>query len=547
MMRRLVLFAGMHAGPENEKFPRPHIPGNKLLCFCVKGTTINGIGGAFFMQKKLFVCLTIALAVLMVLPMALAERSLAVSTENSTLLVSENGTLLTRIGDYSSLYSISPEDCPEERALFAASTTDSIVEVPYTYETGDGTAEGVDYVYMLALMDKNGKSLTDYIYLTLVHFPQAGRVAGARADGAMDLMDEQGNILFSGNYGVILPTSSSTYLAVRADPANKDEYGYPEETGALVALDAAGNATETGYLANRYSLYQFTQGLAPILVYDESGDAWIYRYFRADGALAMDSAYGYAEAFQNGYAIVSSLENGMYGLIDVQGNWALNPDFSLLSSNTSFEKPPIIAQKGDAEVTFFNIDTLQPIFTYRGADGDYAFGGQPNEGLLCVYSGSNTFLYNLEGEQICRMEDSQGYLNASYYYNLEVPQALVVSSGEWPNASSCIVDLNGNTLSKDFRELTGLCWQNGHGLYIAATYETISYEYEGQVYYDTDYETYRVGLVDETGAEVLPLQYSSLTPLSPNRFWVTQDELYGMIDAQGNWYCQFNVYSELQD
>lgn len=305
------------------------------------------------MQKKLFVCLTIALAVLMVLPMALAERSLAVSTENSTLLVSENGTLLTRIGDYSSLYSISPEDCPEERALFAASTTDSIVEVPYTYETGDGTAEGVDYVYMLALMDKNGKSLTDYIYLTLVHFPQSGRVAGARADGAMDLMDEQGNILFSGNYGVILPTSSSTYLAVRADPANKDEYGYPEETGALVALDAAGNATETGYLANRYSLYQFTQGLAPILVYDESGDAWIYRYFRADGTLAMDSAYGYAEAFQNGYAIVSSLENGMYGLIDVQGNWALNPDFSLLSSNTSFEKPPIIAQKGDAEVTFF--------------------------------------------------------------------------------------------------------------------------------------------------------------------------------------------------
>ena len=141
-------------------------------------------------------------------PAALAEKTLVAYTGDSAVMFTDSGVVLTNPGDYPEIYSISSDDLPRERQLFAYVVPDALHEAVYGYSAEEGYEEYTETVYSVGLMDSAGKELTPCEYNLLTHYPDAGRVVGLRDDGSSDVLDEQGNVLFNAGFEVILPTSA---------------------------------------------------------------------------------------------------------------------------------------------------------------------------------------------------------------------------------------------------------------------------------------------------------------------------------------------------
>ena len=62
-----------------------------------------------------------------------------------------------------------------------------------------------------------------------------------------------------------------------------------------------------------------------------------------------------------------------------------------------------------------------------------------------------------------------------------------------------------------------------------------------------EWNSYRYGLIDDDGKQLLPQVYDGLRVLSFDRFWAVQGDVRGMIDAEGKWYCTFSEYEALMD
>ena len=105
--------------------------------------------------------------------------------------------------------------------------------------------------------------------------------------------------------------------------------------------------------------------------------------------------------------------------------------------------------------------------------------------------------------------------NGSFRYVEGLPECLVITRGEDADVKSYLADNHGVRISLDFQSLIPLVWANGKGLFLFETFDpAVEPQPTPAEDWDTPYDpiaiygdSYRCGLVDETGAIVAPAQY----------------------------------------
>jgi hypothetical protein len=111
-----------------------------------------------------------------------------------------------------------------------------------------------------------------------------------------------------------------------------------------------------------------------------------------------------------------------------------------------------------------------------------------------------------------------------------------------------LLDLSGNVLYES-QGLYYLDTVDGRALYVTSRYKTRTVQYDGydQPSEEPIYPTFRYGIVDSDGQEVLPMIDRQLYELVPGRYYAQDAKRWGVIDQDGNWIISGSLYDQLMD
>lgn len=453
----------------------------------------------------------------------------ALSSEGYYLLVDRDGTVLTPAYTYSMITSIRAE--AGENTLFGATPYDigAVADV-------DFSAESYDY-FRQCLLDAQGNALTDFEFLELRHYPSVGVVTARRPDERWCVLDERGQLLLEGSYGWIVPNGQGGYLALKVD----DDYqAYTSNVYPVVYIDAQGYEFDTGYESVCWTQGDFSDGA--FLIRDTSTS----RFLNAEGEQLFDAEFASANAFSGGYAVVST-DGETYGLIDASGEYALPMRYSRITQPYGeMENTRILALTTDYTLEIY--DQNAQFVAEATFDEAISYASQINGSMIGVsLSGKSVYLSAENGERLFEpTEDS--WVDGSYSMGGTAPQRAILSSRDWPERTATLVDLQGNPVGSEWRELSALWWNGDQGRFITTSYDI---EYftglDGQTYASAAGTTYRYGLCDENGEELLPQVYDMLLALAEDRYWARRGDTVGMIDEEGNWLVAISLYEDLMD
>lgn len=274
--------------------------------------------------------LALILSLMLISACALAEGGLTmiIDTDEGSMLISEDGSPLTQAGEYDVIYSITYEECPPERLLYAVTPhaeyelitlspedlenmdieawpedggelvdgeDSEIVDDEWGTESGDDLDieiivgeeeyigdwdedwseedwydfEGDFFDSLYAVMNAKGEVITEYDYIAFTHDVANAVVFGTRADGLIDVIDEAGNVLLSTDYAAMTSDCSGGYFATKPDLDRIDEYGEFPTVSELVHVTSDGAEEATGYSTGTYELGIFDSGFLCVALYIE--------------------------------------------------------------------------------------------------------------------------------------------------------------------------------------------------------------------------------------------------------------------------------------
>lgn len=488
--------------------------------------------------------IALAVCLLMLCPAALGEIYVVENygTEERagcSLLVRDDGTLLTPMYTYSTIYQITPQGMDEEQRLYGvASFNVDAGSVPDT-----GSEEDYDmYFARLALMNAQGRLLTGFDYdgfeygCGYVVFTVPGE------DRAVGAMDTEGNVVMEPEYAALKPLPGGRWLALAQpeDPSAVhrtyyDDGGYYDEIDyELQFIDSDGQTRALGlHTRDRYFNVN-EEGISAVwnVVEYDGGTVFI----DADGSLMFDRSFQYADNFIGDYAVAE--EDRRYGVIDRTGAWVIEPEYDYINAEAG---KPWIATRGGSFVAYDPEDLrVRTAMTFEGV-GDVSVAVISPE-LLGVTAGKSRRIYTVSGALLT--EAPEGAYIQMYGNTGDGVNRLVSQSGDWPNDMCRLIDLEGNVVSGDYQVLYAGSWRGGRGHFVTGTYDLLP-DADGD--YLIDWNSYRFGVIDENGGTVLPPVYDQLQPLDYDRFWVSQGPRSGLIDDAGKWYCTVSDYEMLMD
>lgn len=442
-------------------------------------------------------------------------------SESFSLLLRDDGTALTREGEYGYIYAITPDDTPEADRLYSASPA-------RLSEFVDAKTVQEDDYYLTpeALLDAEGRMLTAFEYSS---FSFSGGYVIFRTlgdEGKVGAMDSLGNIVIEAAYESLCPVGGKRWLAlVRED----------DERCAVVRIDKDGSVHETGL--HTYYPEDFGGGDDLWAVWDviEYGDRAVY--INAMGEVQFGRGFDYGTPFENGYAVVRVNES--YGVIDKSGSFAVPDDCDDITHETG---GPYILERGSTVILLDPV-TLEELARETFPEGEHVYETQMGDQLIFMIGDTRVAIYTTAGAFVSSYDANR---DINYYQpdvHSEVTR-LVETTGDWPFNLAHLVDLQGNQVGEDFQGLNAGIWQDGKGRFVCWSYKV---QTNGIGDYGIDWNSYRYGIVDEDGNPVLPMIYNNIDILSPDRYWVTQGNLTGMIDSQGKWYYTINDYMTLMD
>ena len=469
--------------------------------------------------------LALALCLMALCPAALAETYPIYMYDMGEcpdyyMLIRDDGTPLTPEGAYNNIYEITPSDTPEAEKLYGAISND--VGIAYTPEK----AEAMRYDFVdspVALMDARGALVTGFDYSVLDYangyvlftLPGEEHLTGA--------MDAQGHVVMAAEYAALKPQGDG-WLALKA--VGEDRY-------ALVRIAADGSVRELGLHTDNCYFNVDPEGVCVMSGMEEYGGQWVF--IGPDGGVMFDRGFDYADDFQGDYAVVEERER--CGVIDRTGAFAAPPEYDYIQWEPG---KPCIAVKGAA------YDVYDPESFERLASFDFASAGDVGVSALTadlvgVTVDDKSRVYTTQGELL--LEASGGESIQMYGYGVKTNR-LIGESGSWPDDRARLIDLEGNVVSGDYQFINDGVWRDGHGRYITGTFR-IYKNADGEN--SVEWNSYRYGLIDDDGKQLLPQVYDGLRVLSFDRFWAVQGNVRGMIDAEGKWYCTFSEYEALMD
>lgn len=487
--------------------------------------------------------LGIMLCLLMLCPAALGEVFAVDSygtdeTMSYSMLVRDDGTALTPPRVYSNIYRITPEGTPDADVRYAVTPIDLGLE--YDPETAEEMLYEMGYTRM-ALMDADGQLLTGFDYDGMdydngqVSFSLPGETP------AVGGMDADGHVLIPPEYAALRHLGGGKWLgmAMPDDPARVErvddgEGGYSEIIHyEIVFIDTDGSVRPLGLHSTDRYFNMNAEGICAIWDVDEYGGETVY--IDADGALMFEKGFRYAENFEGNYAVVAVGDR--YGVIDRQGEYVLPPEYDYINRDT---EKLTIARKG-MSFEVYDPESMRQIMTLEYAEDTDVDVTAVTPDLVGVVTDGATAIYNIDGRLL--FDKPQGENVQLYGYPRDF-QRLVADSGDWPEDYYHLIDLEGNAVGDDYRMLSVVGWQDGHGRFITGDYRVVKDE-AGD--YMVDWNTYRYGLIDEDGNTLLPTIYDELRALSFDRYWAVQGDISGMIDAEGKWYYTVSDYETLMD
>jgi hypothetical protein len=188
--------------------------------------------------------------------------------------------------------------------------------------------------------------------------------------------------------------------------------------------------------------------------------------------------------------------------------------------------------------------TLKVIESRDFPGAQYVYAYEMNPRAITVGVDNDIFVYGMDGKQLFSLpQEADAYVNGSFSPCEGVPERLSLTAGDWPTYRTYIVDYGLQKIAGPYRELSALWWKGDEGRYMVMDYEIVN----GADGPSVDYDTYRYGLVDQDGNELLPTVYEQMMHLGGDRYWVQYLDAYGVIDEAGTWYFQASEYEELMD
>ena len=487
------------------------------------------------MKRFLTLCLLLAL-----LTPALAE-SYAVSYPGSEslpscgLLLDEDGTPLTGRNQYDSIYALLPEDTPNDQQLYAAYREDipeGLTEEEYY------SSDGYEYQHTVVL-NARGEVVSDRDATWYNYDEEMNVLYFVLADGRVGAVDTNGALLIPALYGELAANGRGGYLALEAGDYDRWDY---DARRILYYIDPQGRPFDTG-MRVPYGLSGFHSGLCLL---NGTPDGAIYLDW--EGTPQFGRAFDYADDFHGNYAIVS--DGGDYGLIDRQGRDATPMMYDSISYQSVQGRGIFAAESVDpCGLTLYDARTGETLLSEQFPAADHVSCWAYDESLLWVWAYDNNYnklesrCYNGDG-RLRFSYDNDVDIESTYVDSQGAPQRMAVSGGDWPHSQSYLIDLNGSVIGGPWQSLTLYCWRDGHGRYVFYTYDIIP----GDEYGDyVNWNTQRVGVVDENGNVLLDAKYTDITVLGLDRYWVHLGDRWGMIDGAEHWYYAISDYEGLMD
>lgn len=567
--------------------------------------------------------IALILTLMLMATCAFAEGGLTmiIDTDMGSMLITEDGTPVTEMGEYDVIYCITYDPCEPERLLYAVTSFDGVlinlsdmegVTIEEWPEDGGELPEGDDseividewevsdsdegegqveftegeeielewdedwseedwydfegdyFDSLYAVMNAKGEVISDFDYITFTHDVENAVVFATRADSLTDVLDEQGNVLLSTDYALMASDGNGGYFATKPDLNMIDEYGEFPTVSPLVHVASDGTETDTGYSTGTYELGVFNSGYLCVPLYsqpdmemfDEESeeetededfedyeeyddnyyyDAEGYVYLNAQGENAFGKEFTYATMFTDGYAEVED-ENYTARLIDTTGNYVTEKEYSGFDRGEPGDDMPIIANIYGGGFDLLDRSELTILASFGDEYGAELFAAQAGGDFIMAYSDTTMMIMDRNGSVIYETgEDTDDvYAYTWYTYCEGQPERILISKGEWPSAKCTLMDTQGNTIGGEYPEMTALSWKDGQGRYLVSSFDVIEENYDGETYYDADYESYLFGVIDQDGNTILETKYPMINCIAANRYWVYDGENYQLMDENGN-------------
>ena len=431
-------------------------------------------------------------------------ETFAVNAGENALLVTDAGKTLTAWGEYAAASRVSPPECPPERALFIAAPV--LSALPEGMEEGD--------LARYRLLNARGEALGDELYSSARHLPEAGVVVVWQGEWT-GVIGEDGEKILPCACGGVLPDGEGGFLVTPREYFNCDADGYAI-SARLWRIDPDGAAADTGLTVQPQFSAEFADGLAPCA-----------SPRRRDGATATQTrganwlspaAFDYAEDFRDGYAAARTLSGGM-GLLRPDGSWALEPVYSELGYLW-----------GDGAAFYALREGSVELIDRRNAPCARRFRRFPRGLRLRLRAGRRGHRHRRRrgnagrghgGERPFPRRCGGGDVSANFTVREGAPDRLIFTRGMWPEQEAFLADLRLRRVAGPYRAIeSGLWWKGDEGRFLVCDFELSEQTYDGETYAYPIASSYVYGIIDEDGAEVLPVAYSAIQYLSTERYWV---------------------------
>ncbi len=328
------------------------------------------------------------------------------------------------------------------------------------------------------------------------------------------VMDAEQNDIVPCEYTWIVPNGNGEYLALRTDI-------WDDSPDGVYLIDKTGYVSPTGVKVAQF-LMPFNNGLTPAM----STENGRYGYLDIEGHWALRPQYAYAEDFVNGLAI-ASLDSG-FGVINERGDWVITPKHDYVSMGTN-ENSIIMGVNFDNDVVVYDASTFDEIFTYDAHTyGAYVVGGGD---VVFVYADDGVSAVDVNGNVIMKLQPDALIVAGGENH-------LIVFDGEWGGENAYVCDLNGSKVMPPRQNIMYLGEFGGMSYFVFDAFDVEESEAKDIVWYS---DTIMCGLMDENGREILPAEYTLITSPAEGYIFAEKNDGMYLYDMQANeiWHGDF--------
>lgn len=353
-----------------------------------------------------------------------------------------------------------------------------------------------------ALYDASGKRLGELRFAMICDM---GDALIYRQDGLYGAMDADGGVILTPQYSQLVSNGDGGFLATSGDA---DRRGLRK----VLYVEPGSAARSTGVLASG-ELLPLRDGRMPY-----RGANGSYGCLDSRGRRVIPCKYDWIGAFDGGAAIAAS--NEQYGLMDVMGEWLLQPDYIWMRRGVNM----VAAMTNDGR-----IDVVTPegrrLYTIRTSALEASVVGN----CVVVREENATSVYNIKGRCIYGTSRTIALVPG-------MDGQLIASEGPWGAEAEYLLNPDGTYVGPRRQHILPLC-ANRYAFCVMEGVEYYSDELHS-LQTTWNYDGMRWGMMDGTGKMVLPPEYLEIRAVGENRLLLVRDEgaVFADVDGHPMWH-----------